>query len=136
MLLQEQSMILMVKGMMSCPFVLVIFFDLLPRGSNLASGDGFWEQWTAMLRGLFLLTMSRLVYMYVMLVLYTDMGSMIYNALVRGAMIKKKKKRFCHVGQMHSSHGLPKFTGVCCYPFSTPLPWSQYSNIHSTFLSR
>ena len=30
--------------------------------------------------------------MYVMLVLYTDMGSMIYNALVRGAMIKKKKK--------------------------------------------
>ena len=61
MLLLEQSMTLMVREMTSCHSALVTFFDLLPKGNSLASGDGFWAQSMAVVRVLCQLIMSRLV---------------------------------------------------------------------------
>ena len=60
MLLQEQNMTLMVKERKNCHSVLGKFFDQLPKGNSLASGDGFWVQLTAVMRVLFRLITSRL----------------------------------------------------------------------------
>ena len=61
MLLQELNMTLMVKERMSCHSVLVTLYGLLLRANSLPSGAGSWAQLMAVVRGLFLLTMSRLV---------------------------------------------------------------------------
>ena len=61
MLLQELNMTLMVKERMSCHSVLVTLYGLLLRANSLASGAGSWAQLMAVVRGLFPLTMSRLV---------------------------------------------------------------------------
>ena len=61
MLLQGQSMTLMVKERMSYHSTLATFFGLRPRANSLVSGDGFWAPLMAVMRALFLLTMLRLV---------------------------------------------------------------------------
>lgn len=64
--LPKLNMILMVKGMMSCHFVLGVFCGLHPKCSNLASEDGCLELLMAVLKASFLQTMSRFVHLIVL----------------------------------------------------------------------